>query len=98
MTSDRVKGKGKETVGAAKERVGAATGNRRLKEQGMNTKIDQEAAVTANPKRRVLAKSARRPSFRFQLIRSRGGNCGLGHQGRGRRRPKGYRTGCRPPA
>jgi uncharacterized protein YjbJ (UPF0337 family) len=40
MTSDRMKGKGKETVGAVKEKVGKTTGNRKLEEQGMNTKAE----------------------------------------------------------
>jgi len=40
MTSDRIKGKGRETVGAVKERVGQTTGNRKLEEQGMNTKAE----------------------------------------------------------
>ena len=40
MTNDKIKGKGKETVGAVKQKVGSATGNRKLEEQGMNTKAE----------------------------------------------------------
>jgi uncharacterized protein YjbJ (UPF0337 family) len=40
MTSDRMKGKGKEMIGAVKEKAGKTIGNRRLEEQGMNTKAE----------------------------------------------------------
>ena len=46
MTTDRAKGKGKQAMGSAKEKIGDVTGNDKMRQEGAGQKTEGKAQDT----------------------------------------------------
>jgi uncharacterized protein YjbJ (UPF0337 family) len=62
MTMDKVKGKGKEAVGGAKEQIGKATGNEEMEAEGSVDKAEGKAQGTVGKAKEKLDEVKRKVS------------------------------------